>query len=403
MSGIASQPPADPRHPLSGTAADSAAGAQASNWLDGLASALDQSPANFNLLRRLAFEGLTRIGVPEALGGDGGSWADTAESIAALAEHSMTASFVLWSHRTYIECVIRSNNDSLRERELPRLLAGDWAGAVGMSNAMKFLCGLEPLEVVARPVERVLDRPLERQLERPLERLPDQAGEPQPQWRVDGVLPWVTNLHLQGFSVAAAAQPATPGPVPVFAFRSDLPGVQRSEDLALIGLRGSDVAAVRLDGVPVGAEHRLHDNLTVWLPQVRPQFLGFQCGMSIGLARASIAATQGLLGRREALQPQLSALRQSLALDTGELLDGLQSGLFSSDPAALFHLRIALARHVQQALYLELQAWGGRAYLDDQAPGFARRWRESAFIPIITPSLTQLEIQLSLLKRQAGN
>jgi len=54
-------------------------------------------------------------------------------------------------------------------------------------------------------------------------------------------------------------------------------------------------------------------------------------------------------------------------------------------------------------LYLELQAWGGQAYLDEQAPGFARRWRESAFIPVITPSLAQLEIQLSLLNRQASD
>mgnify|MGYP001237354901 CR=1 FL=1 len=350
-------------------------------WLDSLAEPLDHAPASVDLLRKFASDGLTRIGVAEELGGDGGSWADAAESIAELAQRSLTASFVLWSHRTYIECVVRSNNPALRDRELPKLLTGEWAGAIGMSNAMKFVCGLEPLEVIARQADRA-------------------HGQ---QWLIDGTLPWVTNLRAGGFSVAAAAQPATPGPVPVFSFRSDLQGVRRSQDLALMGLRGSDVAAIELEGVFVGSEHRLHDNLTVWLPQVRPQFLGFQCGMSIGLARASIAAAQERVGRREVLRAPLAELHLALEKDTGELLGGLQSGVFSSDPAALFRLRIVLARHVQQALYLELQAWGGQAYLDEQAPGFARRWRESAFIPVITPSLAQLEIQLSLLNRQASD
>ena len=43
---------------------------------------------------------------------------------------------------------------------------------------------------------------------------------------------------------------------------------------------------------------------------------------------------------------------------------------------------------------LELQASGGKAYLQDRDTNFARRWRESAFVPIITPSLTQLQVEL---------
>ena len=58
-------------------------------------------------------------------------------------------------------------------------------------------------------------------------------------------------------------------------------------------------------------------------------------------------------------------------------------------------LRIALAESVQQAVMLELQASGGRAYLVDRDRSFARRWRESAFIPIVTPSLTQLQVELA--------
>ena len=48
---------------------------------------------------------------------------------------------------------------------------------------------------------------------------------------------------------------------------------------------------------------------------------------------------------------------------------------------------------------LELQASGGKAYLTANGSGFARRWRESAFVPIVTPSLVQLRTEL---QRQAA-
>ena len=46
-----------------------------------------------------------------------------------------------------------------------------------------------------------------------------------------------------------------------------------------------------------------------------------------------------------------------------------------------------------------LQASGGKAYLTAHGGGFARRWRESVFVPIVTPSLVQLRTEL---QRQAA-
>ena len=48
-----------------------------------------------------------------------------------------------------------------------------------------------------------------------------------------------------------------------------------------------------------------------------------------------------------------------------------------------------------EALTLELHAKGGHAYLEQEQDGFARRWREAAFIPVITPSITQLQAALA--------
>ena len=48
-----------------------------------------------------------------------------------------------------------------------------------------------------------------------------------------------------------------------------------------------------------------------------------------------------------------------------------------------------------ETLALELDTSGGAAYLSKEGRGFARRWREAAFIPIITPTVVQLKVALA--------
>ena len=175
-------------------------------------------------------------------------------------------------------------------------------------------------------------------------------------------------------------------------------GVSRSEDLDLIAMRGSQTAALTLEHVQVSADDLIHPVATEYLPRVRPAFLGLQCGLSIGLAQAALDATREHLGpARAVLGEPLAQVEAALAEHRAALLEGLAQGRFQADAPALFRLRIALAQDVQQALQLELLASGGRAYHRDQPLGFARRWRESAFIPIVTPSLSQLQGQLAKL------
>ena len=80
--------------------------------------------------------------------------------------------------------------------------------------------------------------------------------------------------------------------------------------------------------------------------------------------------------------------------DVDALKTGLLEGRFLTNPAALFNIRIALAEATASAVQFELQASGGKAYLCAHGSAFARRWRESAFVPIVTPSLVQLRAEL---------
>lgn len=347
-------------------------------WLDAHADSLDEGPAHAHeVLPRLAQHGLFGLGVPVAEGGQGGSLGDALEAIAGVAGHSLTAGFVFWAQRAFVEYLLQSPNAALRQRWLPGLLQGTQAGATGLSNAMKYLGGIEALQVEAAPVGAA-----------------GHAGSGNADGlELRGRVPWATNLVPPGRFVVAVAVSRSDGARPfVAALPGDAAGLQRSADLDLIALRGSHTAALSIEGLQIGPADVIHADANHFLPRVRPAFMGLQLGLCIGLARASLAAASARAGAgRDVLGGPLQQQRHALELATATLHAGLSDGRFLDRPQALFRLRLELNDIVQQSLQLELHASGGRAYHRDQPLGFARRWREAAFIPIVTPSVTQLQ------------
>lgn len=343
-------------------------------WLDAQAEALDLGHCDPQaVLGQLAAAQVLRVGIDEALGGSGGTVADAVDTVARVASHSLAAAFVFWGQRAFIEYLLHSPNAALRERLLPTLLSGELAGATGLSNAMKYLSGIEALQVKG---------------------LAHAQG-----WTLYGRLHWVTNLRKGGFVVAAAIEEEGGSPF-VLAIPDNADGLTRTDDLQLMGLQSSNTAALNFEQVAISRDWLLHENAKQFLPAVRPSFLGLQCGMAIGLARRSLSEVEGhLQGARSFLGEALSVLRERLENTVAELKKGLLDGRFLTQPAALFKLRIILAETAADAVQLELQASGGKAYLSAHGAGFARRWRESAFVPIVTPSLVQLRAEL---QRQAS-
>ncbi|AQW68486.1 MULTISPECIES: acyl-CoA dehydrogenase family protein [Pseudomonas] len=345
-------------------------------WLDANAEAIDRGQCEpQQVLSQIAQSQLPRVGIDPALGGSGGQITDAVEAIATIASRSLATAFVCWGQRAFIEYLLQSPNTGLRERLLPALLSGELAGATGLSNAMKFLSGIETLQVRGRPQE---------------------DG-----WDLEGRLHWVTNLRKSGFVVAAAIEDDAGGAPFVLAIPSDAQGLERSDDLQLMGLQSSNTAALAFHQVQLSRDWLLHDNARQFLPRVRPAFLGLQCGMAIGLARRALEEVQGHLhGRASFLDEARQVLSARLENTVSELKQGLLDERFREQPAALFKLRITLAECAADAVQLELQASGGKAYLCEYGEGFARRWRESAFVPIVTPSLVQLRAELH---RQAAS
>ena len=350
-------------------------------WLGDSADGLDTGVQNpSTVLPALAAADLLRIGVPSALGGLGGDVTDAVAAIAAVSAHSLAAGFVLWSQRTYIEYLLQSPNTDLRNRLLPDLLEGDLAGATGLSNAMKFLAGLEELQITAKPQGQGKDRV----------------------FILDGKMPWVTNLRPEGFHVAAAVAHADGGAF-IASLSHDDQGVSRSADLDLMAMRSTNTAAIGISSATIGLDRMIHPDANKWLPEVRPAFLGLQCGMSIGLARRALDEASANVGAgRSVLQEPIVALTRMLAEQERQLNWGLKAASFQRSAAPLFQIRIALAEIAAEAVALELQASGGRAYLAVPGRAFARRWREVAFLPVITPSLVQLKTVLAAREENAA-
>jgi alkylation response protein AidB-like acyl-CoA dehydrogenase len=344
-------------------------------WLDEHAEAIDAGQdLAAQILPRLGRAQLLRIGVPVNLGGSGCTTVDAIEAIAAVAAHSLAAAFVFWGQRTFIEYLLHSPNEGLRTRWLPSLLSGELAGATGLSNAMKYLSSLEPLQMNATPLGNT-----------------DGIG----QWTLNGSLPWITNLRREGFLAAAAFDHSDGAPPSIFALPYDAPGLTRSDDLDLIALRSSNTAALRLDGAVLDSSWQITDDARNFLVRVRPAFLGLQCGMSIGLARRALAAVEASsAAARAAVADEASELTNELTVLSQRLFDGVQHGTFLAAPATLFEVRIALAALLDATVRLEVQTTGGRGYLRGQS-GSARRTREAAFVPIVTPSIVQLKNQLA--------
>ncbi|MGV8864815.1 MAG: acyl-CoA dehydrogenase [Pseudomonas sp.] len=338
-------------------------------WLDAQAYALDTGTCDAEqVLPRLAAAGLLNVGISHTQGGRG-DLADAVEILASVASHSLAAAFVLWGQRALIECVLESPNTRLRDLILPGLLSGECAGAAGLSNAMKFLSDIESLQIRARPHSQG--------------------------WTLNGHMHWVTNLRKNGFTVAAVVEDEEGGAPFVVAIPSTQKGLQRTTDLTLMGLQSTNTAAVNLYNVELSHESLLHEDARQFLPIVRPALLGLQCGMAIDLARRSLTEVEfQLKGRVSVLHADLTELLKQLEATVEQLKQGLLDQRFMSDPAALFRLRINQADCAARAVQLELMASGGKAYLSDHGSAFGRRLRESAFLPIVTPSIVQLRSAL---------
>lgn len=342
-------------------------------WLKQHSDRLDQSPQHADeLLTRIAQAGIFKYGVPTSFGGDGSDFQKAVDAISEIAQYSLTAAFIAWGQRTFIGNLLASDNPVPRDLLLADLLAGNITAGTGLSNATKFLSGIEELNVT----------------------ITERDGK----CYLNGRLPWVTNLRRYGFLTTFAAGYQNGGKPIIVAIPSVANGLTRTEDLNLVALQGSNTAALIFDNVELDDDWILSHDAQAFLAKTRPEFLGLQCALPFGLAERCLAEVEKSLvfgSNRLVLQTEWEAQVTALKALKQRLADGLsEAEYFIQQPKELFKIRIEIVDVVAQSALLELQAGGGRGYLQDAGTEFIRRWREAAFLPVVTPSAVQLRLAL---------
>ncbi|WP_432488784.1 acyl-CoA dehydrogenase family protein [Kineococcus sp. SYSU DK018] len=304
---------------------------------------------------------LGRWGLLAPSGAPGDRLAASVAVLRAVASASLADAFSAWSQTVVVEYLERFPPPG-GGGELPAgLRAGTACGATALAPALADVAGGPPVPVVATPTP---------------------AGS----WRLDGELPWASNL----FDDAALVLPArTPdGGRLVALVRLGAPGVHLRPVGELLALNSTGTAAVQLDGAVAGPGAVLARDLTAFVGACRPVMLLTQAALALGVADAALdgAATHlhGAEGVADGDHRELLGERDRLAARLGRLArePGHQG---PTGPAAA---RLDALHLVARAVTVEGLLAAGAGYR--AAHPAARRRREAAFLPVQAPGELQL-------------
>ncbi|MDJ0450776.1 acyl-CoA dehydrogenase family protein [Methylocystis sp. JR02] len=286
-------------------------------------------------------------------------------AMSSVAEACLSTAFCVWCQDAFGWYLQNSENLGLRARLQADAASGAALGGTGLSNPMKALSGVEPLRLKGRRVD---------------------GG-----YRVDGVLPWVSNLedgHYFGFCFEAGATVVTA--IAHLGFG----GVESRKGAQFIALEGTATRAVGFKNALIPDEMVLSDSLIRFAKRIKPGFLLLQTGMAIGLVRNCADLMRALPSRVRAVNAYLPIGPGSL----DELVDAMEHEIMRlaetpSEQAPEYLRRVLEARlegsrlalDATQALMLHA---GSSAYLRGSI--YSRRLRESYFIAIVTPATKHL-------------
>ena len=302
--------------------------------------------------------------------GPGQSAGDYMAAIRAMAEVSRVcgaSGFMVWCQQVCGLYLQQSGNPVLTGDRLAAHSSGQRLGGTGMSNPMKSYAGIETLLLHARPVP---------------------GG-----YRVNGTLPWVSNLGPDHYAGVLAGVVGEDREI-IFALPCDAPGVELRNCPSFSAMEGTNTWAIRCSDVFIGADHLLADPARPYIARIRGAFILLQCGFGLGVAQGAIDSmwqvepqlghvNQYLDDRPDALQDELDALTARI--------EGLCATPLSTEREHLIDVLDVRAHASELALRAAQSALlhaGARGYL--LSSEVQRRVRESHFVAIVTPAIKHL-------------
>lgn len=305
-----------------------------------------------------------------------GDYAQAIRAMAAVSRVCGATGFMVWCQQVCALYLQQSGNPALTGAVLAAHASGATLGGTGMSNPMKAYAGIEPLLLKATPA----------------------AGG----WRVNGTLPWVSNLGPDHYAGVLAAVDGQDREL-MFLLRCDAPGVELRNCPSFSAMEGTNTWAVRCTDLFVDADHVIAVPARPWVARVRAGFILLQCGFGLGVAQGAIDAmwrVEPALGhvnryledRPDELQAELDALWQRIDALALTPFDG-GNDYFVSVLDARAHASELALRAAQSSL---LHA-GARGYL--LSSDVQRRVRESHFVAIVSPAIKHIRKEIARLSQ----
>lgn len=223
-------------------------------------------------------------------------------------------------------------------------------------------------------------------------------------YRVNGVLPWVSNLETGNyFAFCFNAGQETVAAIA----RLGHDGVESRRGAEFIALEGTATRAVGFANALIPEAMVLSDQLSRFARRIKPGFLLLQTGMAIGLIRNCATLMTALPARiREvntylpvgpaALEDRLDALGREIMKLAATPFEDDSDYLRRVLSARLEGSRLSL--DAAQALMLHA---GAAAYLRNSV--YSRRLREAYFVAIVTPAKKHLLKDLAAMTALKGH
>lgn len=315
---------------------------------------------------------------PVEYGGLGASLADQIEVTALVSETCGSTGFVVWCQAACVWYLTHCPNEAVRARYLPAVARGQLLAGTGMSNTVKHLSGIEAIRLKARR---------------------DGDG-----YRIEGTLPWVSNLAENQLIIAAAA--LDEGGYLMFAAELDPQQIELRACPTFAGLEGTHTFNVRFRDTAVAADQVLAhpEQFATHIQRIKPGFCLSQIGLGVGIIRTSIASIQRINRSLDHVNCFLDDQHHELEAELNEVLtqtlaQARQADTGSTDILAVLRLRARAAELSLDATRSEALHTGARGYLMNH--GAQRRQREALFVAIVTPALKHLRRDIRALE-QAG-
>ena len=365
---------------LTDTAMISAVRELAAGPLAELADDIDQR----GIYPKSILQRLGELGALKAHTAEEGRAADYGLAIRAMTEVARVCGatgFMVWCHEVCGVYMEQSSNPALMGKRLVRHGNGDTLGATGMSNPMKTFAGIETLLLHARKVE---------------------GG-----WRVNGTLPWVSNLGPDHyFGAVADIKGATDSDKTELMFMvcCDAAGVELRDCPSFSAMEGTNTWAVRLTDYFVGPNQLIACPVRPFIGRIRAAFILLQTGMGLGVAQGAIDSmwkVERQLGHVNAfLEDRPDDLQGELDELTGRIMT-LAKTPFGTEKEFLIDVLDARAHTSELALRAAQSALlhqGARGYL--MTSDVQRRVRESHFVAIVTPAIKHLRKEIARLSAE---